>query len=68
MDGQAFELMTEDVEVMTEDIPGWLVASDGPLTVALDITITDDLRNEGTAREFVNKIQNLRKDKDFQVL
>ena len=44
------------------------MANDGPLTVALDVTITEDLRNEGTAREFVNKIQNLRKDKDFQVL
>ncbi|HRG89895.1 MAG TPA: DUF5915 domain-containing protein, partial [Chitinophagales bacterium] len=51
-----------------EDIPGWLVASEGALTVALDVTITDALRHEGNAREFVNKVQNLRKDKDFQVL
>ena len=68
LDGQAFDLTSEDVEILSEDIPGWLVASDGPLTVALDVNITDELRNEGTAREFVNKIQNLRKDKDFQVL
>ena len=68
IDGAAFDLTTEDVEIISEDIPGWLVANDGPLTVALDVTITEDLRNEGTAREFVNKIQNLRKDKDFQVL
>jgi isoleucyl-tRNA synthetase len=68
LDGQTFDLTSEDVEILSEDIPGWLVASDGPLTVALDINITEELRNEGTAREFVNKIQNLRKDKDFQVL
>jgi isoleucyl-tRNA synthetase len=49
-------------------MPGWLMATEGTLTVALDVHITEDLRNEGTAREFVNKIQNLRKDKDFQVL
>jgi isoleucyl-tRNA synthetase len=68
IDGAAFDLTTEDIEIISEDIPGWLVTNDGPLTVALDVTITDDLRNEGTAREFVNKIQNMRKDKDFQVL
>jgi isoleucyl-tRNA synthetase len=68
LDAQPFELTAEDIEIQTEDIPGWLVTNDGPLTVALDITISDDLRNEGTAREFVNKIQNLRKDKDYQVL
>ena len=68
IDGAAFDLTTEDIEIISEDIPGWLVANEGPLTVALDVTITEDLRNEGTAREFVNKIQNLRKDKDFQVL
>ena len=68
IDGAAFDLTTEDIEIISEDIPGWLVTNDGPLTVALDVTITDDLRNEGTAREFVNKVQNIRKDKDFQVL
>ena len=68
LDGQDFELDLNDVEILSEDIPGWLVASDGPVTVALDVTITDELRNEGTAREFVNKVQNLRKEKNFQVL
>jgi isoleucyl-tRNA synthetase len=68
IDGASFHLAAEDIEIISEDIPGWLVANDGPLTVALDVTITEELRNEGTAREFVNKIQNLRKDKDFQVL
>lgn len=68
LDGEQFELLLTDVEILTEDIPGWLVASESGLTVALDVTITDELRNEGNAREFVNKVQNLRKDKDFQVL
>ncbi len=56
-----------DVEVISEDIPGWLVANDGNITVALDITITDDLRKEGIARELVNRIQNVRKSKDFNI-
>jgi isoleucyl-tRNA synthetase len=56
-----------DVEILTEDIPGWLVASEGGLTVALDVTVTDELRREGIARDFVNRIQNLRKDRDFSV-
>ncbi|HLP20527.1 MAG TPA: isoleucine--tRNA ligase [Chitinophagales bacterium] len=68
LDGETFELLLSDVEIQTEDIPGWLVASEGGLTVALDVTITDELKHEGNAREFVNKVQNLRKDKDFQVL
>ncbi|MDA3929279.1 MAG: isoleucine--tRNA ligase [Prolixibacteraceae bacterium] len=57
----------EDVEILSEDIPGWLVASEGAITVALDIHITEELRNEGIAREFVNRIQNIRKDSDFEV-
>ncbi len=57
----------EDVEIVSEDIPGWSVASDGKYTVALDITLTDSLINEGVARELVNRIQNLRKDKGFEV-
>ncbi|MDP4206546.1 MAG: DUF5915 domain-containing protein, partial [Bacteroidota bacterium] len=57
----------EDVEIMSEDIPGWLVANEGSVTVALDITVTDELRHEGIAREFINRIQNLRKDSDFEV-
>lgn len=68
LDGDVFALALSEVEILTEDIPGWLVASDGGITVALDITIDETLRQEGNAREFVNKIQNLRKDKDFQVL
>ena len=57
----------EDVEIHTEDIPGWTVASEGQLTIALDINVTDELREEGLAREFINKIQNLRKDSNFEV-
>ncbi|MBL0308938.1 MAG: class I tRNA ligase family protein [Bacteroidetes bacterium] len=68
LDGENFNLEISDVEILSEDIPGWLVASEGALTVALDVTLTDDLRNEGNAREFVNKVQNIRKDKGFQVL
>ena len=56
-----------DYEISSEDMPGWLVATDGPLTVALDITLTDDLLKEGVARELVNRIQNLRKDSGFDV-
>ncbi|TAE32491.1 MAG: isoleucine--tRNA ligase [Cytophagales bacterium] len=62
-----FDLQLSDVEILTEDIPGWLVASEGGITVALDVTITDELRREGIARDFVNRIQNLRKDRDFDV-
>lgn len=60
-------VMLEDVEIASEDIPGWLVANEDTLTVALDITITDDLRKEGLAREFVNRIQNLRKQSGFEL-
>jgi isoleucyl-tRNA synthetase len=56
-----------EVEIIAEDVPGWLVASEGSLTVALDITITENLRKEGIARDFVNRIQNLRKDSGFEV-
>jgi isoleucyl-tRNA synthetase len=61
------DLLLEEVEIHSEDIPGWLVANDGQLTVALDITITDSLREEGLARELINRIQNLRKDSGFDV-
>ena len=57
----------EDVEITSQDIEGCLVAKEGALTVALDVTITDDLRKEGIARELVNRIQNLRKDSGFDV-
>ena len=56
-----------DYMISSEDMPGWLVASDGPLTLALDIEVSDELRNEGVARELVNRIQNLRKDSGFDV-
>jgi isoleucyl-tRNA synthetase len=57
----------EDVEIQSEDIPGWTVASEGQITVALDINVTEELKEEGLAREFINKIQNLRKDSNFEV-
>lgn len=60
-------LKLEDVEILTEDVPGWLVASEGGLTVALDMNISDELRYEGIARDFVNRIQNYRKDNGFEV-
>jgi isoleucyl-tRNA synthetase len=59
--GEMVEIQLEEAEITSEDIPGWLAANDGPLTVALDVNISEDLRQEGIAREFVNKIQNLRK-------
>lgn len=65
--GQTIGLTPEDVEIITEDIPGWLVASEGSLTIALDINITKALKMEGIAREFINKIQNIRKESDFEV-
>src|SRR5690606_28685298 len=65
--GTSISLLPEDVEIINEDIPGWLVANEGKITVALDITITDDLREEGIARELVNRIQNIRKDSGFDV-
>lgn len=62
-----YEIGLEDVEISTKDIPGWTVASEGKTTVALDLTITDELKAEGIAREFINRVQNLRKDKDFDL-
>ena len=61
------ELVAEDVEIIPIDIPGWKVSNNGSITVALDINISEELRNEGLARELVNRIQNLRKDSDFEV-
>ncbi|MDR3235345.1 MAG: isoleucine--tRNA ligase [Prevotellaceae bacterium] len=63
----AVALLPDDVEITSEDLPGWLVASEGKLTIALDVTVTDVLRREGIARELVNRIQNLRKDSGFDV-
>ncbi len=62
-----YELSTEDVEISAEDIPGWSVASKGRLTVALDITITPALQSEGDARELINRVQNIRKENDFEL-
>lgn len=67
VDGAAATVETADVEIISEDIPGWLVANEGNLTIALDITVTEELRREGIAREIVNRIQNIRKDKDFDI-
>ena len=67
LDGATFELTLDHVEIKTQDMPGWLVASEGDVTVALDININDELRLEGIAREFVNRIQNLRKELGFDV-
>jgi isoleucyl-tRNA synthetase len=66
-EGQSVILSLEDVEISSQDIEGWLVANANGITVALDITISDDLRKEGIARELVNRIQNIRKDSGFEV-
>ena len=67
VDGPDAVVMLADVEIISEDIPGWLVANEGSLTVALDITISEQLRREGVARELVNRIQNIRKNKGFEI-
>ncbi len=67
IDNQTATIELADVEIISEDIPGWLVANAGKLTVALDITITDSLRKEGVARELVNRIQNIRKSSGFEI-
>lgn len=64
---QGYEITLDDVEISTKDIPGWTVTSDGKTTVALDLTLTEELKSEGIAREFINRIQNLRKEKDFDL-
>ena len=67
IDGNACTVVTDDVEIISEDIPGWLVANEGRLTIALDITVTDELRREGLARELVNRLQNLRKSSGLEI-
>ncbi len=67
IDGTPANVEAADVEIISEDIPGWLVTNDGNITVALDITVTDDLKREGIARELVNRIQNIRKGRDFDI-
>jgi len=66
-DGDTIRVERSEVEILVDDLPGWLVAAEGRLTVALDVTITEQLKEEGIARELINRIQNLRKDKDFEV-
>ncbi len=67
LDGESYQITSAEVEIISEDIPGWLVANEGRLTVALDITVTEELLHEGIAREFVNRIQNIRKESGFEV-
>jgi len=67
IDGESITLLIGEVEILAEDIPGWSVASKGSLTVALDITVTDALKQEGDAREFVNRVQNIRKESGFDL-
>ncbi|MBI3136361.1 MAG: isoleucine--tRNA ligase [Bacteroidetes bacterium] len=67
VEGTPVELEMEDFEITTDDIPGWLVTSEGRITVALDVTLTDDLKREGIAREIINRVQNLRKDSGLEV-
>ncbi len=65
--GNEVTVEATDVEIRNEDIPGWLVANEGAVTVALDVTVTDELRREGVARELVNRIQNIRKSRDYEI-
>ena len=67
LDGAEAVVEAADVEIFSEDIPGWLVANEGRLTVALEVTVTEDLRREGVARELVNRIQNIRKSSGFEI-
>jgi isoleucyl-tRNA synthetase len=67
IDGEEIVLETEDVEIIPVDIPGWKVANSGAITAALDITLTEPLKQEGVARELVNRIQNIRKDRGFEL-
>jgi len=67
IENNSINLQLQDVEISSQDIEGWLVASSGSITVALDVTINEELRKEGVARELVNRIQNMRKDSGFEV-
>jgi isoleucyl-tRNA synthetase len=67
VEGTRLELVPEDVEILSEDIPGWSVAREGSLTVALDVSISEELREEGIARDIVNRVQNIRKDLGLEV-
>jgi isoleucyl-tRNA synthetase len=65
--GDKYQVLNTEVEIIAEDVPGWQVANMGKLTVALDVTITEELKQEGISRELINRIQNLRKAKEFEV-
>ena len=67
VDGNDLEVLADDVDIISEDIPGWLVSNEGNLTVALEVELTDELRREGMARELINRIQNLRKDGGLEI-
>ena len=67
LDGEPYILLLGETEITAEDIPGWSVAGKGSLTVALDITLTEELKQEGDAREFVNRVQNIRKENGFEL-
>ncbi|MBP3756720.1 MAG: isoleucine--tRNA ligase, partial [Prevotella sp.] len=67
VDGEQAVVEAADVEIISEDIPGWLVANEGNLTVALEVEVTDELRKEGMARELINRIQNIRKDSGLEI-
>ena len=67
IENSKFEIALTDVEIIAEDVPGWQVANLGKLTVALDVNVTDELKQEGISRELINRIQNLRKGKDYEV-
>jgi isoleucyl-tRNA synthetase len=67
VEGQALTVEAVDVEIISEDIPGWLVANEGNLTVALEVELTEELKNEGMARELINRIQNIRKESGFEI-
>ena len=67
IEGQTLTVEAVDVEIISEDIPGWLVANEGNLTVALEVELTDELRNEGMARELINRIQNIRKESGLEI-
>lgn len=67
IEDRSYQLSLEDLEITSDDIPGWEIATDGELTVALDLGLTEELKAEGIARELVNRIQNIRKGMDFEV-
>ena len=67
VEGQSVTIESADVEIISEDIPGWLVSNEGNLTVALEVELTEELRNEGMARELINRIQNMRKDNGYEI-